>query len=97
MGWAMVLRNDMGGFVHCGTSFVRGNLDLSMVEVLTTRDALFKLKLLQVDDIVLEIDCQWLWYAFSNNSLDMLDLGIRRSTNRAAHTLVRVTLYYTNY
>ncbi|MBA0559989.1 hypothetical protein Golob_016919 [Gossypium lobatum] len=52
MGWAVVLRNDIGGFVRCSTGFVRSNLDIFMVEVLTTRDALFRLKSLQVDDIV---------------------------------------------
>ncbi|MBA0714924.1 hypothetical protein Golax_013865, partial [Gossypium laxum] len=44
MGWAVVLRNDIGGFVRCSTGFVRSNLDIFMVEVLTTRDALFRLK-----------------------------------------------------
>ncbi|MBA0724380.1 hypothetical protein Golax_021071, partial [Gossypium laxum] len=52
MGWAAIVRNDRGDFVHCISGSMKSNLDTFMAEILAAPEAFSWLRSLHVDDIV---------------------------------------------
>ncbi|MBA0812188.1 hypothetical protein Gohar_026177 [Gossypium harknessii] len=52
MGWAAIVRNDRGDFVHCISGSTKSNLDTFMAEILAAPEAFSWLRSLHVDDIV---------------------------------------------
>ncbi|MBA0866765.1 hypothetical protein Goshw_024269 [Gossypium schwendimanii] len=55
VGWVAIVHNDVGGFIRCILGFMNSSSDPFMAEILTVREALFWLRSLHLDGVIMKI------------------------------------------
>ncbi|MBA0774744.1 hypothetical protein Gotri_009934 [Gossypium trilobum] len=73
VGWVAVLHNDVGGFIRCILGFMNSSSDPFMAEILTVREALFWLRSLHLDGVVMKIGSKRLWQVAYLRRVDTSD------------------------